>query len=436
MIRMSTPRRLPATVIDLVVAYCRRLGDIVTLLEASFAHQLDEQRLAEALLLLQESQPVLGSRLVISPWQAHWEQLAPEQRSRLVVVHDTSAYEAFRISKLEAERGAPVQACLFRHHDGDRLLFKLAHEAGDGGAIKESVGLLAEIYNRLAHEPRYRPVPNWSGSRGLEQVLRRIPLRAYPGIFGNIKYFQDTLRLARQDALRSAATKTSAAVTEREQLLYPQRLIDKERTAALGRYGKPYGATITDLFLAATFRAVAQALSTGQDLQLTITVDLRRYLPGGRAEGIGNLSGTEIINLLSVGESYANTLAEIVRTTSELKRNYIGINGFSAFVPLVRPLPPRLLQTTMDVFTRRMVPRSNVPSLFSNIGIIPTPVVTFDTPASQARLLPSATYPPAFVPAMSGYQGELTLSIGTYGRPGVPTAGEQFLDRTLAELPV
>lgn len=122
--------------------------------------------------------------------------------------------------------------------------------------------------------------------------------------------------------------------------------------------------------------------------------------------------------------------------TSERKRNYIGINGFSAIVPFVRPLPPRLIQATMDVFTRRMVPQSNVPSFLSNTGIILPQMVTFDTPARQAWILPSAAYPPAFAPAMSGYQGELMLSIGTYGRPGSPTPGEQFLDRALAQLPV
>lgn len=431
MMLMNDRALYASTVMDLCIAFYRSLGDIFAQFVAKFEHRLDEQRLAQAFQLLQESEPILACRLVIKPWRATWQQLAVNEHAKLVVVQDQKSYESFRTRALEALDGPQIQACLFRDSSADHLMIKTTHEVCDAGGTKDAVWRLAEIYNRLSNEPHYRPSPNTQASRGLDQVLRTIPLQEFPSIFMDFRSWRETLRIARQDAVDSAAS----VPLKKGTAVYPQRHLSKERMAALTQYGKRYGATINDLFLAAMFRVIAKTRSDSTALRLNQTVDLRRYLPTGRAGTMCNLSGVEFFTLPNVGNDYADTLTKVVACTAERKRHFIGINGFTASVPLVRLLPPPLIQKALDMFFHRIIPHSNVPSLLTNTGPIPVPAVTFDEPAQQAWIIPPAVYPPIFAACLSGYQGAITLNTGTYAEPGHPSMAESFLDLALAELP-
>jgi NRPS condensation-like uncharacterized protein len=432
---MWAARRIPATVIDLAVAFCSKLGNIVVQLEVVFDHRLDEQRLAEAFIMLQEAHPVLGCRLVIKTWQGYWEELPREQRNHLIVVHDSSAYEAFRSEALSAERGPQVHACLFHDGEDDRLLLKITHEASDAGGLKETSRTLAEIYNRLLREPTYRPVSDWNAQRGLGQVLRRIPPSAFPRIFADLGFFRETIEMARQDAVRTpSATAPLGSAGEWGPHL-PYRVVDRERVNQLRHYGRADGATINDLFLAAMFRTIAQLQGSNAHHQLALTVDLRRYLPQGRGATVDDLSGIEFVGLDSDGQDFAKNLRQVVAATRARKKNFIGINGFTALVPLIRPFPPRLIQMVMNMFIRRVIPSAGIPSALTNMGEIRPEMVHFDRPARLAYMFPPPIYPPMCAAGISGHKGAVVLSSGTFVRAGEVSPAERFLDLVLSNLP-
>lgn len=432
---MYAAKRIPATVIDLAVAFCHTLGDIVVQLEAVFGHKLDVQRLAESFAILQEAQPILGCRLVIKTWQGYWEELPRDQQNHLIVVRDRSAYEAFRSEALSAERGPQIHACLFHDGDDDRLLLKITHAASDAGGLKEAARILAEIYNRLLHEPTYRPIPDWHAQRGMRQVLRRIPPSALFRTFTDVGYFRETIEFARQEAARASSATASAGAAGDWRPYLPFRVVDRERIAELRHYGKAYAATTNDLFLAAMFRTIAQLQGSSSLHQLALTVDLRRYLPNGRGATIDDLSGIEFVRLEADGCDYAKTLRKVVAATRDRKKNYIGINGFTALVPLIRPFPPRLIQVVMNMFIRRVIPHSGIPSALTNMGEIRTEMVHFDRPAKLAYMFPPLIYPPMCAIGISGYCGAIVISSGTFVRADEGKSAKRFLDLLLSNLP-
>ena len=421
---------IPATVIEVAIAFCRDLGPLMSQLEMKFAHHLDVDRLARALDLLFEAEPVLGCRLAVSPFRASWEPLGPTDRSCLTSVSDEDAFAAFRVQDLASSRGPQIQVGHLRTSGGDSLLIKMTHEVCDGGGLKETAAILADLYNRLLVAPQHRPSPNRHGSRGLEQIFRQLPWTAYPTIYGNMQYFRDLAQVARRAAPRQSATKPGACGG---QVTYHLRPLSRERVASLRALARPFGATINDLFVTAMFRGLAQAPRTSEKMCVTEAVDLRRYLPGQRAEAICNLTGVEFLTLRDAGDSFEETLTRVVALTRARKARYIGLNGFIGLVPLVRGLPPFLMQKAMRMGIDHVMQPSSFPSLLSNVGRILPAATCFGAPAHSAWVLPVPLRSPVLVVCLSGHDETLMLSAGTNIEAAEGTS--TLLDSVLMQLP-
>ena len=147
---------IPATVIDVALALMRDLGPLMHQFEMKFTHHLDIDRLARALDLLFEAEPILGCRLTVSTFSAYWEPLGTTGRSCLTTVLDEEAFAAFRVQDLASSSGPQIQVGHLRTSGGDSLLIKMTHEVCDGGGLKETAAILADLYNRLLAEPQHR----------------------------------------------------------------------------------------------------------------------------------------------------------------------------------------------------------------------------------------------------------------------------------------
>jgi NRPS condensation-like uncharacterized protein len=424
-------KHIPATVIEVAIAFCRDLGPLMIQLEMKFAHHLDLDRLARALDLLFEAEPVLGCRLAVSPFRAYWEPLGPTDRSCLTSLSDEEAFAAFRVQDLAASRGPQIQVGHLRTSGGDSLLIKITHEVCDGGGLKETAAILADLYNRLLVAPQHRPSPNRHGSRGLEQIFRHLPWSAYPAIYGNPQYFRNLTQLARRAGPRQSATKPGAGGG---QVTYHLRPLSRERVASLRALARPFGATINDLFVTAMFRGLAQAPRASDEMCVTQAVDLRRYLPRGqRAEAICNLTGAEFLTLRDAGDCFEETLKRVVALTRTRKASYIGLNGFIGLVPLVRGLPPFLMQKAMRMGIDHVMQPSSFPSLLTNGGRILPAATRFDAPAHSAWMLHVPLRSPVFLVGLSGHDETLMLTAGT--NIEAAEAASARLDSVLMQLP-
>ncbi len=260
-----------------------RLSDLQIRLVVTFAGQLDAARLARAVRLALDAEPVLGCRFVGDPWRPYWERVEDLDALPLCPVVRPQDPERelhrFLAEPLDPWAGPPLQVRLLRG-ERDTLCLKLHHAVADGRGALECLAMLAGTYQALAVDPDHQVEPNLRGSREPSQVWRR----AGPGLMLRaVRHFQGQVPLAW--SRRHAAGEAP--------LGFAVRRLDAERCRAIRAYGRAYGVTVTEVLLAAAYRALFAVLDApfGVPLPLVVSMDLRRHIPSGRAGGICNLSG-------------------------------------------------------------------------------------------------------------------------------------------------
>jgi NRPS condensation-like uncharacterized protein len=347
------------------------------------------------------------------------------------LVADRADYERFRLRTIDIAAEPPIAVCLDRSGSGDRVLIKIDHHATDAGGLLEIAGLLSHIYDRLADDPGYVPPSNAAGSRSMWQVMRRVPLAAYPRILLNFLRSTGAYLVRRRTHTLPIGPGAATGVA------YVSRTVPAERVAEIAAFGKARGATINDVMLAACFRALAAAgrWDGESQLRMVTTVSNRRYLPGGRGEAITNLCGMEYPCLgTDLGRDFEETLERVVALTSARKASWPGLSDYVGLAPLMlSPLPQALLLKLFGA----LIDRGNetgLPHSLSNVGRIDPRQVSFGAPPAAARVLPGSSRPPQLFTCLSGYGGSLYLSACVFDPQRALV--EEFFDAVLAELPV
>ncbi len=109
------------------------------------------------------------------------------------------------------------------------------------------------------------------------------------------------------------------------------RLIPSDRVSALAEYGRSQNATLNDVFLAASLRGLLNTANwDGRSyLSLTTTIDMRRYIPSGRAEAVASYS-TSLIHWPDLGtepgHDFRTTLGKVSKITGYGKTHWIGLD--------------------------------------------------------------------------------------------------------------
>lgn len=430
----KTPHRYRATLMDCYTDLIAACGDLTIRLELEFDKGLDERRLGKAVDLTLDAEPVLGCRFVDDSYRPYFERLEATKRSAFLLADSASEYAAFKSTPIDHRAGPQIRVCLWHSPEGDRLLLKVAHQVTDAAGVKDVVAILSGIYRQMAVDPAYRPSPNVRERRSLWQLLRRVPLPAYPRILLNsVKSMTLVLRPHTVHTL-------SVPDGPREPLTYVTRVIPADRVSALAEYGRSQNATLNDVFLAASLRVLLNTTNwDGRSyLSLTTTIDMRRYMPAGRAEAVASYStsathwpdlGTE------PGHEFRTTLGKVSRITSYGKTHWIGLDVLLfPWTHLFTIMPHRSAKNRFAGFVRAGVERHVQEHLFTNTGPIDADSVDFGVRPSAAHILPPQTYPPIpFDWGLSGYNGSLTLAAGAY--PTQKETIEGFFDSVLKELP-
>ena len=425
------PRKIPAALFDMGVYCLRCIGDMMLNMEMEFDHHLDSGRLRRAFELALDAEPVLGCRFVFHPRKPYWMRLDPDERENFAVLGIEDEYESARRELLDITRGPQLKGFLLRGAKGDRLLMKIAHETADAGGTKRVLATVSRIYNRLADEPDYVPEPNLRGSRGLRQVLKKLPWYSYPKVLVNI------LRETWSNMVPLRSLNFPLEEEKSDSYEFVVRHVPAGRVKRIAEYGRARGAKINDMMLAALVRTVARlrGWKGESQLRMLMTVDLRRwYLPSGRAEAACNLSAFEYPNLRrKLGKDYESTLARVSAFTRRRKSNWIGMNMLFGLAPTCTFIPFRILTRMVGDFFAFAARSGNMASGLTNLGPIEPEAATFDKPASRCWMLVPPADPPFLVFGISGYEGTLTLSSGT-AVTAVDTVGN-FFDNLLSELP-
>lgn len=432
------PERIPAAFMDRACSLLGMFMDMTITMECRFEHALDPERLAEAAMLCLDAEPVLACRWEAGDPQACWVRIEERSADDLFrQVASDAEFEAARRSMILPEIG-PQLRLVHKAGEGDRLLIKMHHYAGDAGAAKEATALLADIYTKLGQNPAYRPEVNRKGSRELDQILRHVPWYAWPRIQLN--------HLA--EIWRKIVPKSSHAVmvgdNGSKELLGQSapitlRHLDADRVARLKQFGRPLGATLNDLLLAAFLRAQVSLVPwDGRSaFRLITTMDHRLHtLPTRRGEALANLSTFEFYNLgRKLGKDITETTRRVSLRTRRRKNSWFGMNPFVLEYPIYRRLSdPRIMDLGQKIVDLG-VKAQNVANGLTNMGPIEPQQVCFDQPAVKAFLIAPPARRLMFLGGVTGYQGGLTLSGGAPDELIQGTGCGAFFDQLLAELP-
>lgn len=405
------PRRFPAQISDLWNHSMQ--GVFVTEIQFifEFAGRLDRDRLARAVRLLLDAEPLFGCRFVPRPIKPYWERL-PTPRldaAPLLRVGDQDDLQDFLTEHLDEFRGPQLRTLLIPGDSGDRLVLKINHMIGDAGGIKQLAYRFADLYRRLETEPDLVPEPNL-GSRDLKQLFRHYTWRdVWPMLR---RYAHDNHRNTHPwPTLRFPASPDRSGTP-----MFVFHRLDADRVRRLRDYGAATGATLNDMLVAAMFRALIRQTGWkgGSTPRLMGTVDLRRHLPERRAAGVCNLSIFFFPHLVDgPGADFAETLARVKADIDAVNDKYFG----SAFIYWatfgIRWVPFTVVRWIIQKLFGGMLHSQNATPVLTNLGPVDEKLLDFGAPdLTVAEIVVPQTLPPSLAVGFSGYRGTLTLSAG------------------------
>jgi NRPS condensation-like uncharacterized protein len=431
----NIPDCFPARISDCFTDYLAAFADMIIQLEMEFDKGLDAKRLAKAVDLTLDAEPVLGCRFVNNSYKPYFQRLDTDKRPAFFTANSENEYEAFKSASIDRQNGPQINVCLWHSTKGDRLLLKVAHQVADAAGVKDIAAILSRIYRQLASDPQYRPIPNTKETRSLLQVLRHVPLHAYPRIYLNS--VQSTWRTSKPRTVHTLSIPDGP----REPLTFVTRLIPSGRVSTLAEYGRSHNATLNDIIAAASLRTLADTGNWNKrsHLSLSTTIDLRRYVPSGRAAAVANLgySNVEWPDLgTNPGQDFAATLDKVAAITRYGKMHWIGLDiMFSPVIPLCKFMPHARGKELYQKYFEAGIKKHACTHWFTNTGLIEQESVNFGMQPITARILPQQCYPwMPFIFSLSGYNGTLTLVAGAY--PTQKETIEKFFDAILKEIPI
>lgn len=431
----TLPKTFPTKTVDRALAAMDGFFTPVIQLEMVFDEPLDEKRLARALYLTMDAEPLLGCRFAGEAVRPYWERVEKENFTVFTVTSQGAEYDAFKQRGIDFFAEPQILACLFRSGLSDRLTLKISHLVSDAAGVKEIAAKLSFIYNRLEHEPDFKPDPGSCDFRSFWEVASQVPWYLYPKIV--INFLSETTKSlipfkSHHVPIEKGFENSGTTIT---------RHIERDQLSAMVRYGKKHDATINDVLMAAIFRALSRIgkWDGKAALRMAITVDLRRYLPGSKAKSVANFSAMEILTYgRAIEDDFKSTLARIVDMINKRKASWLGLSGFISLYPLLWALPFSVLKPFSINGWESKADSANSYDWFTNMGNIPMECVRFGGNPSRAWLLPPGCNSSLFFFGCSSYNGTLSISasIASDENAENEAAAQHFFDLVIAELPI
>lgn len=404
--RQKSPR-FRAEIFDKMQLFFQEYNDHQIRAVICFGGMLDRALMEKAVRRSAEFVPLIGCRFVPGRIQPHWEPADGSRNSALFSFIQTDGADCqdeidrFITGKTEEYTGPQMVARVIRAAGRDTLAVVINHMVCDGAGFKEYLYLLSEIYTRL-QEGTAGEFAYHNGSRNAWQIFRRFTV----------------LEKLRAYALPNESTREKNTVLfplSREKAGQKPRILthklSPERLKRLKTYGKLHAVTINDIVLAAYFRALNRILDAESCRALTIPcmVDLRRYLPGRRADGICNLASMITCRIgATEGESFGQTVAKVNAVMNRRKSRYPGLNGLSSL---------RILYCLPFEKARAILKKhyANPMIGMTNIGVIDSGRLRFgDVPIQDAYIAASIKRPPYFQLALTTYRDCVTFTVSQY----------------------
>ena len=399
--------------------------------------RLNFDRLVKAVRLSFDAEPIFGSRFVYSnpPYWKRFDNIDNIKFCKLTETDNTDeAISQFLERTMDMDNDPMVMIELIRSGQYDTLGLKINHVCCDGVGAKEYIKLLSDTYNRISEEDGvFIPQPSVRDNKDHNCLkdtinkfnpmtsytpLQQIPLTTWSFPWKNIKIGDTGFEMCR----------------------LPEGCLD-----LLKVYSKARGATINDLLLTAIYRAMFEISKPpyGLPMDISITSDLRRYLPENKAQAIRNFSSGAIFRIgRKANELFEETLSRVMVLTKDFKSRHpsfasiIGVEKFEkiSFYQICACF--RVMSQAVELVSQNPIFVFNRCSpVLSNIGFISKSLIKFgDNTVTDLYCIPPAVRAPGILIVSSTYNDIITLAIGYY-KPSVQKKDiEELLNKIRDEL--
>ncbi|MGC6174689.1 hypothetical protein [Lacrimispora sp. 38-1] len=395
----------------------KKINDHTLHFLAAFESKLDYSRLWKSLAVAAEAFPLLKCRFNEDGRRPYWESCSYTEDEMLTLIETedvNSAVNQFLVSEVDELTGPQIKLGVIRNTQADTLVILMNHMLCDAAGFKDYLYLLSSIYNNIEKDSDFHPPV--SGSRRLSQINQMFSLKDRMKILfsKNDMSAHDPARLQLEGDLNNPFIEI--------------RSIPEEIFLKLKEYARRHNATINDMILSAYIRTLYETF--GYAFPIPSTVDLRKYLPGHKAEGICNLCTNLTCDIgPDIGISFEETLEKVRDSMNKEKSSNACMKSITMLEKVFDVLPYRLAESIVNKSF------NNAPIAFTNIGIIEKKRFYFDElKIKNAYMTGSVKYSPYFQLAVSTFDNKPALSVNLFGSKADQDKISVFLDKVVLEL--
>lgn len=327
--------------------------------------------------------------------------------------------EKLIVFKTKEKFGPQVIINIVRGRKSDSLCIIMNHMISDAAGFKEYLYMLGLIYSNLKNNPNYVLHIKKMGSRSMKQIFK---------CFNTLDKFKILLTSAKISKYNNGFIFPLEG--DENNPFIVTRKISRERFILIKNYAKKNNATINDALVAAYLRVLSKMLEVSY-IPLPCPVDLRKYIPQRKADGICNLTSNMVCDIGNdIGKTYNETLLKVKKSMDFEKKNFSCLKG------------PLMLDFIFDTFPYKKAKQiivklfKNPPIAMTNIGIISKDKLLFQgLNIKDAFITGSIKYKPYFQIGITTFNDEITLSINFCGTLNDKIKIEEFLYLFDDELP-
>jgi NRPS condensation-like uncharacterized protein len=393
--------------------------------------KIDYNKLVKAVRLSVDEEPVFGCRFIESE-PPYWKRLDNIDQTEFCSFEETSdpdeVVQRFLESPLDMDRDPMVKVKLIRSEPDDTICIKINHACCDGTGTKEYIQLISKIYSFIEDDSNiFIPKPKKRSRVDQDRLFSGM------GISDPIAEWVPGSEITR--ATWPFPWKQAPQSEENRMMV---RRCSREQLDRIKNYSKYRGVTINDLVLTAYYRAMTKMEKPSYcgNMEISVTIDLRRYLPDNKTDAIRNFSGSEITSIdLMPDETFDETLSRIAPVMKKIKENRGGLQSAIGLERVEKMALCETLAYYKNVSQWSYCCSNKCAPVLSNLGIIADSLIKFGkVDVKDLYIVPPVVRPPGLLLMVCTYNGIMTLSAGFYENTVRREDIEKLLDGIFDEL--
>lgn len=409
---------------DQMQVFCKNIADHQIRLILHFDQELDEPILKQAAKITVENNPIGYAHYVEGDKKVSWK-FSNVNMDRIYTFQESQKsgplLQDTVLRQLDTLKGPQLTISLIRSGT-DILVLNCNHAITDAAGVKDFMYELAQNYSLLSLNKSV-PKQDYIPSRSLKLLSGQL----------GTKEKIEVLKLMLSSKRSAPTFKRTVDVNNLQNPGFKTYTFSPAHFVAMKEFGKPYGATVNDLLLAAYYFSFKKISGNfNKTNRISYSSDLRKYLGRAGYDALSNFSAIHTIDVDNSIDDFMGVLKEISTLTKVRKQVTYNLVDFPIMAVLFKTMSyPKRKGLFLKEFNKMKEGKSTSAPGISNIGIIEASRVSFDTIVpGQAYVLGGINHPSLMQLTASTYKNHLTISIGTY----YSEQNELFIDNFIETL--